>query len=326
MEEEEKDLWLDGSGDGLIDEEEEAETRQQPTTVAYSSKDLEAVIARLKRCREGGAGEEHSGNFSTITEKDYVDRSVIVRTNVSSWGDWYRGEMLREVGAIDALMFILSEVHDRVVPGTAKNNTTTAAAFDLATACWQSLRELACGSIGNRTAIRLYKDDDDDGVNNGLELMTNYLRAFSEVGYREMDCHDLDIVTSVIGVMQNVTHKTPENCKPIHDYGASELLIEKLLVPAEDDDDDTLPNQSRPWREACFRAAVTLINIMEEYEPCLDLCSKNAAVIPVLLESWGKNKRLKGLFRRLLQAARRNLCVVEFKEDWEELIATKHVL
>lgn len=311
MEEKEEDLWLTGSGDGLVDEEEEA---RQPTTttVAYSSKDLEAVIARL-RSREGG--EEHSGSSS---EKDFVDRSVIVRTNVSSWGDWYRGEMLREVGAMDALLSILSEVHDRVVPGTAKNDTTIAA-FNLATSCWQSLRELACGSIGNRTAIRLYNDD--DGVNNGLELMTNYLRAFSEVGYREMDCHELGIVTSVIGVMQNVTHKTPENCKPIHDYGASELLIDKLLVPDEDDD-DTLPDQSQPWREACFRAAVTLINIMEEYEPCLELCSMNAAVIPVLLESWGKNKRLKDLFRRLLQAARRNLSVVEYQEDWEERIAT----
>jgi len=131
---------------------------------------------------------------------------------------------------------------------------------------------------------------------------------------------ELELVTAVIGALRNVTHKTPENCQPCHELGVSSLLIWRLVHASGSPPTCSLPDQSQPWREVCFRAAGTLINIAEEYRPCLEQCSSNACLISILIESWGTNKRLVGMFRSLLESARTILPPEEYMEQWDAMI------
>ena len=45
--------------------------------------------------------------------------------------------------------------------------------------------------------------------------------------------------------------------------------------------------QSKPWREACYRIAGTLINMAEKCQGVAVQCAKDEELIFILIESWG---------------------------------------
>ena len=302
MDDDEEDVeWLWNFGDGVVIDEDEI-ANVPYTKVAYTYEDLLPVMARIGRSE--GVDLIH----------DYRVRSELVNTNMGTLSlcQLDRGEMLRKVGAIDALLFTLFEVRALISCGDRIDTQT--GAFELAITCWQALRDLACGSIGNRTAIRLHRQ----GGINGLELMISYLKSFDGLLWHEMDELNLCLVTAVIGTMRNVSHKTHENCQFLHDNGASNLLIRRLLSGPHVG--SSLPEQSQPWREGSYRAVGSLLNIAEEYGPCLELCSSDADLISILVESWGCNKRLKPVFQSLLQSAKSTLPNDQYNSAWDECL------
>ena len=264
--------------------------------VAYSTEDLSHVAARIGELLDG-----------TDLIDDYTERTALIKINMGSLRlcQLERGELIREVGGIDSLLATLFEVSRWIQCGERSDIQT--AASHLAIACWKALRELACGSIGNRIAIRLYEQEHISG----LGLMINFLRLFEEVTWEDMDALQIDLVTAVIGTMRNASHRTYENCKDLHDNGATTLLAVRVSQ-GRSSVGFSLPEQSQPWREGCFRAAGTLLNIAEEYEPCLKCCSTNPSVIAILLESWGSNKRLAVVFSSLLKSSREGLTHDEY--------------
>lgn len=295
------DEWQWRFGDGVVLDGDEISNAPY-VKIAYTCEDLLPVMSRIGK----------SEGVDLID--DYRARSELVKTNMGTLClcQFDRGEMLRVVGAIDSLLSTLFEIRPLISYGDRIDAQT--AAFDLAIPCWQALRDLACGSIGNRTAIRLYRQGDI----NGLELMISYLKAFDSLSWHEMDELSLFLVTAVIGAMRNVSHKTRVNCQVLHENGASILLIRRLLSGPHTG--NSLPEQSQPWREGSYRAVGSLLNIAEEYGPCLELCSSNADLISILVESWGCNKRLKSVFQSLLQSAKSTLPTDQYNAAWDECL------
>jgi hypothetical protein len=260
--------------------------------ISYDPQCLRDVVNRI--------GKEEGNDMV----EDFQERTELIILNMGSLRlcQLDRGELLRELGAIKSLLDSLSDtrhwciLHTEVIQ---KRDELTTAAIKLSIACWQALRELACGSIGNRTAIRKYRKKEVSGI----QLMVYYLEIFEMVSWEVMDTLQLQLVTAVIGVMRNVSHKTYENCKQLHECGATTLLVTKLLQGAQK---GNLPGQESPWREGCFRAGGTLINLSEEYEPCLQYCSTNSLLVSILYGSWGTNQRLASVFKELNRLTRTN--------------------
>jgi hypothetical protein len=258
---------------------------QSEKTIEYDPQRLKEVVSRIGRAE----GQD--------LMKDIQERSDLITLNMGSLRlcQLDRGELLRELGAIDSLLYILSEMKHWIVPNMEKMNKedyATTAVIKLSTTCWQALRDLACGSIGNRTAIRNYTTKEM----NGIQLMVHYLEIFDEIPWDVLDSLQLQLVTAVIGVMRNVSHKTFENCKELHESGATALLSKRLLHGAQN---ANLPPQESPWREGCFRASGTLLNLSEEYEPCLQQCGTNALLVDILFGSWGSNQRYAPVFNAM---------------------------
>jgi hypothetical protein len=315
---EEENGWLWGfDSDILVDDGDESAAKSQQESadvVAWNREDLVPVIRRIGTASEG-----------IVSSQNLRERASLVTTHMGSLSLCqvdYRGELLREVGAIDALLSTLFELRSRIMrksttPMVGTRDEAREEVHLLATVSWKALRELACGSIGNRTAIRMY---DQNGAINGLELLVSYLEVYHEVPWHTLNATELNLVTAVIGVLRNVTHKTPENCEPLFDYGVAPLLIWRLLDGLEGGAATELPDQNQPWREACFRCAGTLLNLTEEHTPCLELCSTNPVLVAVLVDSWGANKRLSQVLHDLLESAKAKLPADEYLPAWEELI------
>mmetsp|Transcript_2733 Transcript_2733/g.3237 ORF Transcript_2733/g.3237 Transcript_2733/m.3237 type:complete len:291 (-) Transcript_2733:231-1103(-) len=277
--------------------------------IVHDRKGLTSVINRIRHTQQG--------KISLLD--DFTHRKLLIRKNMGSLKlcQLDRGELLREVGAINALLITIVEAEKfRVNHG---NKEIQDEALELTVACWGALRELACGSVGNRTAIREFIDSNGG---NGLEWMVKHLEAYDGVQWKDMNGVQIKLVTAVIGVLRNVTHKTPENCTPFHVYGLTPLLIWRVLYASEEESehDSSLPDQSKPWREAAFRAAGTLINMIAEDKPCLQFCSMNVRLISILLHSWGSNKRLHKVFANLLRAAKERLPFDKYSPNWDTII------
>eukprot|EP00546_Thalassionema_frauenfeldii_P009602 CAMPEP_0178909824 /NCGR_PEP_ID=MMETSP0786-20121207/8751_1 /TAXON_ID=186022 /ORGANISM="Thalassionema frauenfeldii, Strain CCMP 1798" /LENGTH=157 /DNA_ID=CAMNT_0020581997 /DNA_START=203 /DNA_END=673 /DNA_ORIENTATION=+ len=152
---------------------------------------------------------------------DYKYRTLLIKKNMGCLRlcQLDRGELLREVGAIEALLDTLTEVNKCI---ESNSEHFQIEAIELAIASWGALRELACGSIGNRTAIRKFKDENDV---DGIMWIAKYLMSYHKIPWSDMNDSEIRLVTAVIGVARNVTHKTPENCIQCHDCGISSLLI-----------------------------------------------------------------------------------------------------
>ena len=293
--------WCGTYGNDRTEAAEAENASKSFVKVSYCREDLLRVVARI------------GGLEGADLIEDYKERTALIKINMGNLRlcQLDRGELLREMGSIDCLLATLVEVKHWIRCG--ERSETQASAWHLTIACWQALRDLACGSIGNRSAIRLYKHQNVSG----LDLMTNYLELVEEVTWKDMDDLQIRLATAVIGAMRNASHGTYENCKHLHDNGATILLMGRL-IEGTSSFGYSLPEQLLPWREGCFRAAGTLLNIAEEYDPCLKSCSISPPVISILLESWGFNKRLRGVFCLMLTYAKEALTQNEYNATWND--------
>jgi len=127
-------------------------------------------------------------------------------------------------------------------------------------------------------------------------------------------------MTNALGVIRNISHSTPFNCQGLHQVGMTLSLIHRLLcvnVNANSGDETdgncagnrmhgksegegdsscsyrytyTLPDVTKPWREACYRSSGSLINMAERCHDVAVECGERddgGALILILIQSWG---------------------------------------
>lgn len=185
-------------------------------------------------------------------------------------------------------------------------------ALDLATSALGGVRDLACGSAGNRAAILQWRPPDGPGgVRNGAELLGAYIRRYHGIDWRDIvlglrfededesvkgasytkrGVKELRLLTNTLGCIRNSSHSTSDLCEAFYSFGLVDLLTWRLIgnvgkraigrLPR-------LPDASSPWREACFRCACALINISEKNECTAKKVGTNRELTLLLIESWG---------------------------------------
>lgn len=244
----------------------------------------------------------------------------------------YRGDMLREIGAFNAVLDLLTTVKERqlITPcisaeiSTTTNNEQERDLLELCRVCWGAIRDMTCGVIGNRNAMRERNlrtrrrggGDGKDTTETGLTLAVDYLQWYHGQCWEELEPSHLDLLTAVLGVLRNVSHKTPQNCAVLHNCGATTLLVWRMLHA----DRNGLPDATVPWREAVYRTLYTLINLAECHDPSSLECSRHPALVHQLLESWGSNKRLQPMFHNLVAHAKHELPDNDFDPLWNRFL------
>ena len=264
------------------------------------------------------------------------------------------GERLREAGAVDALLLTLFRLlvrgHGVSLPDAAGGDgrPTRAAthdglqdmvgdayrerlggdvsrgallrelddsALDLAISALGGVRDLACGSAGNRAAILQWRPPDGTGgVRNGAELLGACVRRYHGIEWKDIvlglrfggeeesaqgaSCtrrgvKELRLLTNALGCIRNSSHSTADVCQAFYSFGLVDLLTWRLIGDGGDagrraiDVLPRLPDASSPWREACFRCACALINISEKNDCTAKELGSNRDITLLLIESWG---------------------------------------
>jgi len=192
-------------------------------------------------------------------------------------------------------------------------NMTT---LDLAIASLGSLRDLACGSALNRAAFLVWKPppppllQHSSRIENGVHVLVASIKRYdgfswerilyldapatvnnSDGMYTVRGKKEIRLLTNALGVIRNSSHSTADVCQEFFAYGLVDLLLQRLIADITSNDNGSdapvLPDATKPWREACYRTAGSLINLAEK---CPDVAMKlasNRQIIYILLETWG---------------------------------------
>jgi hypothetical protein len=230
------------------------------------------------------------------------------------------GKEIRDLGGISCLMNILVNLIQKW-EGVYEQEVDDAKYREekkLASVILGALRDLSCGDAAVRLQIGQYDANMDANVQckcrTGIEIIS-YFIVLKCCKYRIWDdipTQELKTMTNALGVARNITHSTPFNCRAFHEAGMTKVFIHRLegrfdkstlcgsgdSVKIEDTHEPCrkLPSSSKPWREACYRLAGTLINMAEK---CLDVaveCAKDEDLIWILIESWGGVKDWDSFF------------------------------
>ena len=262
------------------------------------------------------------------------------------------GDILREAGAISALLNVvwyltlnsndddcsrldfncmcndllhLRKNDDSTSFDDIVTNELQMTAIHLATSCLGSLRDLACGSALNRSAILIWTPPPSCSnvscmIENGVHLLCEYVARYDGYKFedilsmkqREFDTtraeeatieclatytdrgkKEIRMLTNVLGVVRNTSHSTPDVCQEMFKHGIVYRLVRLLLTSSsgsrngQENTSSLLPDVSCPWREASFRTAGSLINLAEKCTDVASLLATNRQLILCLLEFWG---------------------------------------
>eukprot|EP00551_Chaetoceros_affinis_P009176 CAMPEP_0203680302 /NCGR_PEP_ID=MMETSP0090-20130426/38727_1 /ASSEMBLY_ACC=CAM_ASM_001088 /TAXON_ID=426623 /ORGANISM="Chaetoceros affinis, Strain CCMP159" /LENGTH=390 /DNA_ID=CAMNT_0050548313 /DNA_START=43 /DNA_END=1215 /DNA_ORIENTATION=- len=259
--------------------------------------------------------------------KDISKRKGIIDTHMGSMAQCRGklGDKLREAGAISSLMSLLHIlIIDFIVPSDLPIRVNEEI-FDLVIASLGALRDLACGSAMNRLCIGSFSviknhSRSNIGIRSGIDLITFFIKRYHHLSWNDIICLEelnnmkandkdrsqqtargkleLKVLTSTTGVIRNISHSNRTNCEALHHSGVTEFFIWRLRSEANlSTNDETcgsqsapfsrLPHPSKPWREASFRIASSLINMAEKCNDCASRCANDDDLIYTLLESWG---------------------------------------
>ena len=191
--------------------------------------------------------------------------------------------------------------------------------LDLAITCLGSLRDLACGSAENRSALLSWIpppnnsfDNDQYKIENGVPVICAYINRYHQMTWEDImsskqrgsaessntTLHtdrgkkELRLLTNALGVIRNSSHSTPDICQAYFNHKIVDALVWHIMPTQEDDDtsiisSSSLPDVSCPWREACFRIGASLINIVEKCKDAGHQIARNRRLIYLLIETWG---------------------------------------
>mmetsp|Transcript_12693 Transcript_12693/g.22839 ORF Transcript_12693/g.22839 Transcript_12693/m.22839 type:complete len:493 (-) Transcript_12693:30-1508(-) len=197
-------------------------------------------------------------------------------------------------------------------------------ALDLAISCLGSLRDLACGSALNRAALLEWTHPSTTQygthcIENGVHILSAYVKRYDQwkwedilslneqVSNRNSNATAIDstentdrgkkelrLLTNALGTIRNASHSTPDVCQEFFNHGLVDPLVWRLMPDAALENPETtmptkssLPDASRPWREACFRSAASLINLAEKCPDVAYQLGSNRRLLYLLIETWG---------------------------------------
>ncbi|KAL7460624.1 hypothetical protein ACHAXS_001068 [Conticribra weissflogii] len=116
---------------------------------------------------------------------------------------------------------------------------------------------------------------------------------------------EMRLLTNALGAIRNTSHSTPDNCEEFFNYGLVGLLIWRLMPEIKNSHEaadkihsqkaavipsSSIPDSTQPWREACYRAAGSLINLAEKCPSVAYQIGSNRKLIYLLIEAWGGTK------------------------------------
>ena len=252
--------------------------------------------------------------------KDLIQRLNIIEKHMGSMAQCRgkNGVKLREAGALNNLLLLLQMIiksYLRKIDEETDENVINLIVFALG-----ALRDLACGDAINRSIIGDFSFHGEDvDCQSGLELIVYFIQRYHNLCWKNImmipeQCNDqhfqndddvitlahgrleLKILTSAAGVIRNITHSTRSNCEKLHRFGVTDLFIWRLRHGTNTSKrinangsipNQLLPDSSKPWREASFRIASSLINMAEKSNDCASKCADDDELIYILLESWG---------------------------------------
>ena len=153
---------------------------------------------------------------------------------------------------------------------------------------------------------------------NGIEIISYFITRYNHKRWDQIPKLELRLFTNALGVVRNITHSTPYNCEALHKAGMTTVFIDRITghirpraienanvrnndcIEKSLDTDDvctkrrSLPDASKPWREACYRLAGSLINMAEKCHETAVECASDDELIWILIESWGGIKDWTG--------------------------------
>ena len=193
--------------------------------------------------------------------------------------------------------------------------------IDLASAALGSLRDLACGSALNRAAFLSWEPStsslqthNKSVIKNGVHVLVAYIQRYDGLSWEDIVClgdgnainatraegeciyttrgkKEIRMLTNALGAIRNSSHSTADVCQSFYTYGLVDLLIRRLIQDVSTTNNNgshsVLPDASKPWREACFRTAGSLINLAEKCPDVANKLASNRSIIYILLETWG---------------------------------------
>ena len=324
--------FLFGDGDEGVDsghdDHDDRKCWQDPVARLASGANLASVAGRI-----GSPLPLHDcdGESAANTELELEYRAELVRGHMGSLAlcRGARGDVLREAGALDAALNMLDDLNPdgggdskaaplRLPPigscnlptGDLEHGGVTHATLSLASACMGSVRDLACGSAANRSAICAFRGRSSG--RGGVRILSSYVRRCHPLlwgdilalpgveraveGRTERGKKELRLLADGAGAIRNATHSSPSTCEGMHREGVTEMFSWRLkhgegcheggrevvgsLPPS-------LPDATRPWREACFRMAGSLINISERCPAASRFCGSDPYLVMLLVEAWG---------------------------------------
>eukprot|EP00581_Thalassiosira_minuscula_P011085 CAMPEP_0183717896 /NCGR_PEP_ID=MMETSP0737-20130205/11331_1 /TAXON_ID=385413 /ORGANISM="Thalassiosira miniscula, Strain CCMP1093" /LENGTH=511 /DNA_ID=CAMNT_0025947373 /DNA_START=161 /DNA_END=1692 /DNA_ORIENTATION=+ len=201
-------------------------------------------------------------------------------------------------------------------------NEVDMTAIDLATSCLGSLRDLSCGSALNRAAVLAWMPPsttnqcDTSCLENGVHALSAYVKRYDQwkwedilhlhgekvckndsTMYTDLGKKELRLLTNALGAIRNTSHSTPDVCQEFFNHGLVDPLVWRLMPDhdpleraefmASASTSSLLPDASHPWREACFRAAGSLINLAEKCPDVAHRLASDRRLIYLLIEAWG---------------------------------------
>ena len=171
------------------------------------------------------------------------------------------------------------ESNNEIMMWSALDQATVA----LASACIGGIRDMACGNASNRAAISEYRTETIHISNGertlevtGPQILASYVKRYDKLHWEDIlgleggsgrdgrGRKELRLFTDACGAIRNASHSTPTTCAILHSASVTKMFIWRLLQGSKDNSPEnvpTLPDASRPWREASFRIAGSLINI-----------------------------------------------------------------
>lgn len=195
--------------------------------------------------------------------------------------------------------------------------------IDLANSCLGALRDLACGSASNRVAILEWRPSfqhqcGDSVVENGAHILSAYVKRYHQWTWEEIlslkprvsdqdrGKKEMRLLTNALGAVRNASHSAPDVCQEFFNHGLVDSLVRRLMPHRflSENSQTTisiepptpislLPEASCPWREACFRAAGSLINLAEKCPHVARQLGSDRECILLLMETWGGAKAVK---------------------------------
>ena len=196
--------------------------------------------------------------------------------------------------------------------------------IDLASAALGSLRDLACGSALNRAAFLSWEPSSSSQtlnravIKNGIHVLVAYIQRYDGFSWEDILClgdatnatraedeciytargkKEIRMLTNALGAIRNSSHSTADVCQSFYTCGLVDLLIRRLVhndSTTNNNGVSVLPDATRPWREACFRTAGSLINLAEKCPAVAKKLASNRDIIYILLETWGGMNAITG--------------------------------